>query len=75
MYKKSKNVLLLKVFPRNTRDSTRFVLQTDRYESSQYKRSPYFIGAKLCDGLSVNDISLPDLYTLENVLKGLNRTC
>ena len=41
MYKKSKNVFLHKVFHRNTRESNRIVLKTDRFEGTLYKRSPY----------------------------------
>ena len=47
MYKKSKNVFLRKVFPRNTRESNRIVFKTDSFEGTLYKRSPYFVGTKL----------------------------
>ena len=33
---------LLKVFPRNTRESTRRVFKTANFEGTMYKRSPYF---------------------------------
>ena len=57
MYKKSK------LFPRNTRISRRIVFKTDRYEGTLYKRSPYFVGSKLWDSLSMEIIEMPDIYS------------
>ena len=51
----------------------RIVFRTDRYEGSQYKRSPYYVGAKLLDALSAEDISLPDVFSFKNKLKKSNR--
>ena len=47
MYKKSKDITMHKVFPRNTRLSTRIVFKTDAYEGTLYKRCSYFVGSKL----------------------------
>ena len=49
MYKKSRDRSLLKVFPRNTRRNNCIVFKTANYEGSLYKRSTYFVGAKLWD--------------------------
>ena len=73
MYHKSKDVTMLKVFPRNTRKSRRVVFRTDTYEGGLYKRSPYFQGCKLWDNLALDDIDLPDIYTFKARLKRLNR--
>ena len=72
MYKKSCDVTLLKVFPRNTRRSTRTVFKIANYQGALYKRSPYFVGAKLWDDLSVADIELPDIFLFKARLKRLN---
>ena len=61
MYKKSKNVFLHKIFPRNTRGSNRIVFKTDQYEGTLYKRSPYFVGTKLWNALPADIIDLPDI--------------
>ena len=61
MYKKSKDITLCKVFPRNTRESGRVVFKTDRFEVTLYKRSPYFVGTKLWSALPCSIIELPDL--------------
>ena len=47
MHKKSKDITMHKVIPRNTRRSTFIVFRTDSNEGSLYKRSPYFVGTKL----------------------------
>ena len=72
MYKKSKDPGLHKVFPRNTRGSKRLVFKTDQYEGTLYKRSPYFVGAKLWDALSLSDIELPDTFSFQKQLKTKN---
>ena len=73
MYKKSKDMALRKVFPRNTRGSNRIFFKTDNYEGTLYKRSPYYVGAKLWDGLSASDIDSPDIFSFRKRLKCLNR--
>ena len=72
MYKKSKDVTMHKVFPRNTRGSNRVVFRIDNYKGSLYKRSPYFQGCKLWDELSHEVIELPDIFTFKARLKRLN---
>ena len=74
MYKKSKNVLLHKIFPRNTRRSNRIVFKTDQYEGTLYKRSPYFVGTRLWNALQSDVIELPDIYTFKTSIKKANRT-
>ena len=61
------------MFPRNTRMSDRIVFKTAAKEGTLYKRSPYFVGAKLWDTLSLHDIDLPDIYAFKSRLKRLNR--
>ena len=73
MYKKSRDLTLHRVFPRNTRMSNRIVFKTANNEGTLYKRSPYFVGSKLWDLLSQHDIELPDLFTFKMRLKRLNR--
>ena len=73
MYKSRNDISLLKVFPRNTRRSTRKVFRTANFEGTVYKRSPYYIGAKLWDSLAEANIDLPDIYAFKNRLKRLNR--
>ena len=63
MYKKSKDLTMHKIFPRNTRESTRIVFKTDRYEGSLYNRSPYFVGSKLWDRLP------PDVILSQNIFE------
>ena len=65
MYKKSKDLSLHKVFPRNTGESKRVVFKTDHYEGTLYKRSPYFVGSKLWNALSISDIELPDIFSFK----------
>ena len=67
MYKKSKDMALRKVFPRNIRGSNRIVFKTANYEGTLYKRSPYSLGDKLWDGLSASDIDSPDFFPSGNV--------
>ena len=69
---KLKYFTCLNGFPKNTRGSTRTVFKTSNYEGALYKRSPYFVGAKLSDSLSVSDIELPDIYSFKSRLKRLN---
>ena len=57
-------IKVLKVFPRNTRGSMRKVCRTGNYEGTLYKRSPYYVGAKLWDTMSVMDIDLPDIFQI-----------
>ena len=71
MYKIRTDVTMHKVFPRNTRRSTRLVFKTDSKEGTLYKRSPFFVGSKLWDILSVDTIDLPDNFHLKRDLKGL----
>ena len=71
MYKKSKDVTMHKVFPRNTRRSKRIVFRTDNHEGTLYKRSPYFKGCKLWDNMSLEDTELPDIFTFKARLKRL----
>ena len=73
MYKKSKDVTMHKVFARNTRVSRRVVFKTDSYEGTLYKRSPYFVGSKLWNDLTLDTIDLPDVFTFKARLKRLNR--
>ena len=63
---------MLKVFPRNTRRSNRIVFRTDNYEGTLYKRSPYFQGCKFWDNLALDDVELPDIFTIKARLKRLN---
>ena len=70
MYKKSCDISLLKVFPRNTRRSTRIAFKTANFESSLYKHSPYFVRAKLLDSMPEDDLGAPDLLRLKLGLKG-----
>ena len=44
------------------------VLKTDHYEGTLYKRSPYFLGSKLLDGLPIGDIELPDIFAFKKRL-------
>ena len=74
MYRKSKDVTMHNVFPRNTRQSNRIVFKTDNYEGPLYKRSPYFVGSKLWNQLPQESIDIPDLYTYKPRLKRLNKT-
>ena len=69
MYKKSKDVFLHKVFPRNTRRSNKIVFKTDSYEGTLYKRSPYFVGTKLWNELKMETITLPDIYSFKTSIK------
>ena len=72
MYKKSHDVSLHKIFPRNTRRSVRMVFKTSNYEGTLYKRSPYFVGARVWDNLPVEVIEFPDIYMFKSTLKMLN---
>ena len=72
MYKKSKDISMLKVFPRNTRRSTRIVFRTDNYEGTLYKRGPYFQGCKFWDNLPLDVVELPDIFSFKIKLKRLN---
>ena len=74
MYRKSKDVTMHKVFPRNTRQSNRIVFTTDNYEGPLYTRSPYFVGSKLGNQLPQEIIDITDLYTYKPRLKRLNKT-
>ena len=67
------SIYLGKVFPRNTRESNRIVFKTDGYEGSLYKRSPYFVGAKLWDRLSPEIIGLPNIFVFKNALRHMNK--
>ena len=60
-----------RVFPRNTRESTRTVFKTDRYEGGLYKRSPYFVGAKLWDGLDV--IESENIFVFKKAIRCMNK--
>ena len=73
MYRKSKDNTLRKVFIRNTRESTRFTFKTDSFEGALYKRSPYFIGAKMWMDLPIEYLDLPDIYSFRARLKNDNR--
>ena len=73
MYKKSTDYTMHKVFPRNTRESNRIVFKTDRYEGSLYKRSPYFVGAKLWDKLPPDVIGSQNIFVFKNVLRRMNK--
>ena len=74
MYKKSTDYTMHKVFPRNTRESNHIVFKTDSYEGGLYKRSPYFVGAKLWDKLAPDVIGLPNIFVFKNALRRMNRT-
>ena len=54
-----------KVFPRNTRFSRQIVFRTDSKEGVLHKRSPYFVGAKLWDSMTLDTLQLPDIYTFK----------
>ena len=71
MYKQRNDVSLLKVFPRNTHRSTLKVFKTANFEGTLYKRSPFYVGAKLWDSMAEHDIDMPDIYTFKNRLKKL----
>ena len=58
-----------KLFPRNTRERRRIVFKTDRKEGNVYKHSPYFVGTKLWDTLSIDTIGLPDIFSFNARLK------
>ena len=58
-----------KVFARDTRISRRIVFKTESKEGTLYKRSPYFVGAKLWDTLPLDVIELPDVYSFKARLK------
>ena len=73
MYKKSEDGTMHKVFPRNTRERRRIVFKTDRKEGNLYKRSPYFVGTKLWDTLSIDTIGLPDIFSFNVRLKIMNK--
>ena len=73
MYKKSTDYTMHKVFPRNTRESNRIVFKTDGNEGSLYKRSPYFVGAKLWDRLSPETIGLPNIFVFKTALRRMNQ--
>ena len=62
MYKKSKDVSLHRVYPRNTRASQHVRFKTDNYEGTLYKRSPYFLGAKLWGELPLDIIEAPCIF-------------
>ena len=74
MYKKSKDINLHNIFPRQTRLSNRIVFKTDRYEGTLYKRSPYFVGTKLWNLLQLDVIELPDIYSFKSRIKKMNKT-
>ena len=61
-------------FARNTRGSKRIVFKTEHYEGTLYKRSPYFLGAKLWDALAISHIELSDIFAFRKRLKAMNRT-
>ena len=73
MYKKSKDITMHKVFPLNTRLSTRIVFKTDAYEGTLYKRCPYFVCSKLWNDLAVDIIELAYVFAFKARLKGLNK--
>ena len=73
MYRKSKDNSLSKVFNRNTRQSNRFTFKTDSFEVTLYKRSPYYIGAKMWNDLPAEYLDLPDIYCFKARLKKDNR--
>ena len=52
--------------------SRRIVFKTDDYEGTLYKHSPYFVGAKLWDNLTVDTIELPDVFSFKARLNRLN---
>ena len=72
MYKRSRDLLLLRVFPRNTRESTRRVFKTANFEGTMYNRSPYYVGAKLWDSMAATDIDLPEIFAFRKRLKQLS---
>ena len=72
MYKKSKDLSLLKVFPRNNRGSIRKVFKTANFEGTLYKRNPYHVWAKLWDSLAASDLDSPDIFVFKKRLKQLN---
>ena len=71
--KRCKTVTMHRVFPRNTWRSTRIVFRTDSKEGTLYKRSPFCVGSKLWDALSVDPIELPDVFVLKTRLKRLSK--
>ena len=52
----------------------RVVFKTDSYEGTLlYKSSPYFVGAKLWDNLTLDNIELSDVFAFKARLKRLNK--
>ena len=60
-------------FKLNTTMSNRIVFKTDNKEGSLYKQSPYFVGAKLWDSLTLSIIELPDISSFKKRLKEMNK--
>ena len=48
------------------------MFKTNSYEGTLYKRSPYFVGAKLWDKLTIDTIELSDIISFKARLKRLN---
>ena len=72
MYKRKTDITMHKVLVRDTRISRRTVFKTDSKEGTLYKRSPYFVGAKLWFLLPAGVIDLPDIFTFKTRLVRLN---
>ena len=72
MYKRRTDEILRRIFPRNTRRSARTVFKTFNCEGALYKRSPYFVGAKLWDSLPSSVIDLPDIFSFKASLNRMN---
>ena len=70
MYKKSKDVTMHKVFPRNTRGSMHIVLIPKREHCISEVLS-YFVGAKLWDALTIDTIELRDVFAFKTRLNML----
>ena len=54
------------------RMSRRIVFKTESKEVTLYKRSPYFVGAKLWESLPGDVVDLPDIFSFKARLKRLN---
>ena len=65
MYKKRTDITMHKVFVHDTRISRRIVFKTDSKEGTLYKRSPYFVGAKLWELLPADVIDILDVFTFK----------
>ena len=69
MYVYKNFVNVERIFAKNTRQGNRYNFRVENYQSSKYKKSPYFKGSVLWDTLSNDVISIPTLVTFKDKLK------